>query len=233
MEHSVRAIETTRLRLIPTTVALARAEISNRGEFARLLEATVPDNWPPESIADALPLFLGWLESAPDCGWFGWYALAASEGSAAPVLVGSGGFMGPPKNGTVDIGYSVLTQFQGRGFATEMVGGLLRWALRQPGVARVAAQTEWANPGVGARADQSRVHSCRTRDKADRHAVRIFIERMKLRHHSGSQFTAPSRRARAGVHITAVNVVAPVPSAEEHYGSLKRVGRVMGLRGVD
>jgi [ribosomal protein S5]-alanine N-acetyltransferase len=131
---------------MPTTVALARAEISNRGEFARLLEATVPDNWPPESIADALPLFLGWLESAPDCGWFGWYALAASEGSAAPVLVGSGGFMGPPKNGTVDIGYSVLTQFQGQGFATEMVGALLRWALRQPGVVRVAAQTEWANP---------------------------------------------------------------------------------------
>jgi RimJ/RimL family protein N-acetyltransferase len=27
-----------------------------------------------------------------------------------------------------------------------MVGALVRWALRQPGVARVVAETEWANP---------------------------------------------------------------------------------------
>lgn len=140
-------IETTRLKLIPATVALARAEIGDRGEFARLLGASVPDNWPPESAADALPLFLGWLEAAPDrVGWFGWYALAAGEGAAAPVLVAGGGFKGPPQDGTAEIGYSVLPQFQGRGYATEMVGGLVRWALDQPGVARVVAETEWANP---------------------------------------------------------------------------------------
>ena len=68
-------IETARLKLMPATVALARAEIGDRGEFARLLGASVPDNWPPETLADALPLFLGWLEAAPDrVGWFGWYA---------------------------------------------------------------------------------------------------------------------------------------------------------------
>lgn len=138
-------IETARLNLIPATVALARAEIATRNEFARLLGATVPDNWPPETLADALPLFLSWLEAAPDrVGWFGWYALAV--GSAAPVLIGGGGFKGPPQEGTAEIGYSVLPQFQGRGYATEIVGALVRWALGQPGVARVAAETEWANP---------------------------------------------------------------------------------------
>jgi RimJ/RimL family protein N-acetyltransferase len=128
---------------MPATVALARAEIGNRGEFARLMGASVPDNWPPETLADALPLFLSWLEAAPDCvGWFSWYALAAAE----RVLVASGGFKGPPQDGTVEIGYSVLPQFQGRGYATEMAGGLVWWAMRQPGVARVVAETEWANP---------------------------------------------------------------------------------------
>jgi RimJ/RimL family protein N-acetyltransferase len=132
---------------MPATLALARAEISHRGELARLLGATVPDNWPPETLADALPLFLGWLEAAPDrVGWFGWYALAAGEGAAGPVLVASGGFKGPPQDGAAELGYSVLPQFQGRGYATEMVGGLVRWALGQPGVARVVAETEWANP---------------------------------------------------------------------------------------
>jgi RimJ/RimL family protein N-acetyltransferase len=140
-------INSARLKLMPATIALARAEIGDRGEFARLLGAVVPDNWPPESLADALPLFLARLEATPGrVGWFGWYALAAGDAAAAPVLVASGGFNGPPADGTAEIGYSVLPQFQGRGYATEMVVGLVRWALGQPGVARVAAETEWANP---------------------------------------------------------------------------------------
>jgi len=145
MTHFV--IRTERLTLVPATVALARAELADRGEFARLLHASVPENWPPESAADALPLFLGWLEAAPDrAGWFGWYALAPMEGGTAPVLVAGGGFLGPPEDGTVHIGYSVLPQFQQQGYATELVGGLLRWAFAQPGVSRIAAETEWANP---------------------------------------------------------------------------------------
>jgi RimJ/RimL family protein N-acetyltransferase len=140
-------IETHRLKLIPATIALARAEITDRGELARLLSAQVPDNWPPEALADALPTFLGWLEAAPDCaGWFSWYAVAKGDGPAPPVLVASGGFMGPPQDGTVEIGYSVLPQYEGQGYATEIVTGLARWAMEQPGVVRVAAETEWANP---------------------------------------------------------------------------------------
>ena len=147
-------IETTRLKLIPATVALARAEIGDRGaggEFARLLGASVPDNWPPESAADALGLFLGWLEAAPDrVGWFGWYALAAGAGAGAlaalPVLVGGCGFLGPPRDGVAKMGYSVLPQFQRQGYATEMVRELVNWALGQQGVVRIVAETEWANP---------------------------------------------------------------------------------------
>jgi RimJ/RimL family protein N-acetyltransferase len=107
----------------------------------------VPENWPPETLVDALPLFLSWLEASPDrVGWFGWYALAPGEGAAAPVLVGGGGFKGPPEDGTAELGYSVLPQFQGRGYATEIAGGLVRWAMGQMGVTRVVAETEWANP---------------------------------------------------------------------------------------
>ena len=140
-------ILTDRLTLVPATVALARAEIDDRAAFARLLQAVVPDHWPPESAADALPLFLSWLEAAPDrVGWFGWYALARLGDAAPPVLVGGGGFLGPPQSGAVKIGYSLLPEFQRRGYATEMVGGLVRWALAKPGVDVIAAETEWANP---------------------------------------------------------------------------------------
>jgi RimJ/RimL family protein N-acetyltransferase len=134
------------MRLVPATVALARAEIEHPLEFTRLLGATVPQNWPPESLADALPLFLAWLEAAPDqVGWFGWYALRRGPAPADATLVGSVGFKGPPRGGTVEIGYSVLPQFRRRGYAAEMVGGLTRWALSQPGVSRVIAEAEATN----------------------------------------------------------------------------------------
>ena len=139
-------ISTVRLKLIPATVAHVRAEIGDRAEFARLIQAQVPENWPPESAADALPLFLEWLEAAPDrVGWFGWYAVLDVK-NANSILVGGGGFLGPPQQGEVSIGYSVLPQFQGSGFATEMVGALVQWALEHSGVRRIVAETEWANP---------------------------------------------------------------------------------------
>src|SRR3954451_23379403 len=140
-------IETTRLKLIPATVASARAEIGDRGEFARLLGTSVPDNWPPETAADALPLFLGWFEAVPDrVGWFGWYALVPGDEAALPVLVGGGGVFGPPRDGGAQIGSSVLPQSQRQGYATEIVRELVNWALGQQRMIRIVAETEWANP---------------------------------------------------------------------------------------
>lgn len=40
----------------------------------------------------------------------------------------------------VEIGYSVLPQFQGNGYATEIVQGLIEWAFSQPAVQRVTAE---------------------------------------------------------------------------------------------
>ena len=143
-------IVTARMRLVPATVALARAELADRAEFGRLLSATVPDEWPPEILADALPLFLEWIEAAPDrVGWYVWYAMMrapreASDmlaGDVGDILVASAGFKGPPQDGTVEIGYSVLPRFQGHGYATEMVRVLIDWAFAQPGVARIVAET--------------------------------------------------------------------------------------------
>ena len=141
-------IETRRLQLIPASLGHVRAEIDDRVSFAKMLNADVPNDWPPESARDALPLFLSWLEAAPDQqGWFGWYALLLASGGGAPTLVGGGGFLGPPAAGEVQIGYSMLPQFQRRGIATEMVAGLVTWALRQSEVKCIVAESpEWENP---------------------------------------------------------------------------------------
>jgi len=140
-------IVTRRLTLVPASVALARAELHDRGAFAEMLGAVVPEAWPPRTTADVLPLFLSWLEAAPDrVGWFSWYALLRDATDAGSILIGGGGFLGPPQDGTVQMGYSVLPEFQRRGYATEMVRGLASWASVHPSVAVVAAETEWDNP---------------------------------------------------------------------------------------
>jgi RimJ/RimL family protein N-acetyltransferase len=136
-----------RLTLIPSDLAMARAENFDRAAFARLIGARVPENWPPETAADALPWFLERLESdAANFGWLAWYALLDGSAAEDRVLLGGIGFKGRPgQDGTVEVGYSVLPQFQRRGFAGEMLGGILDWAFASSEVARVVADTMPSN----------------------------------------------------------------------------------------
>jgi len=177
-------ITTVRMRLVPATVALARAEQTDRTEFARLLSATVPDDWPPEILADALPIFLEWIEAAPErVGWYVWYAMMRASheaqdmlaGDVGDILIASVGFKGPPQDGTVEIGYSVLPQFQSQGYATEMVRALIDWAFVQPGVARIVAET--AEDNVPSMRLLSRLGFARTKPAVEPGHIRLVLSR--------------------------------------------------------
>ena len=45
----------------------------------------------------------------------------------------------------VEIGYSVLPEFQGQGLATEMVDGIVQWAKQQPEVKHIEGETNVDN----------------------------------------------------------------------------------------
>jgi RimJ/RimL family protein N-acetyltransferase len=80
-------------------------------------------------------------------GWYGWYAVRAADLESPRALVGAGGYFGPPDaEGTVEIGYSVLPEFQRLGYATEMVQVLVKHAFTFPNVERVIAHTTETNP---------------------------------------------------------------------------------------
>jgi RimJ/RimL family protein N-acetyltransferase len=143
----VTLIRTARLELTAATIPLSEAELSDRAEFARLLGAEVPAEWPPEPAADALPLFLGWLREHPEWhGWLAWYGVRVS--GAERVLVGGCGFLGGPDDGgMVEMGYSVLPRFQRQGIATEMVEALIARAFENASVSRIEAETSPDNAG--------------------------------------------------------------------------------------
>ena len=51
----------------------------------------------------------------------------------------------PDETGAVEIGYGTYPTLQRQGYMSEMVGGLIGWAVQQPGVRRVVADTEIDN----------------------------------------------------------------------------------------
>ena len=60
--------------------------------------------------------------------------------------IGGIGFKGlPDKKGTVEIGYGIEPSYQNKGYATEAVAAIVKWAFTQEGVIYVQAQTDEKN----------------------------------------------------------------------------------------
>lgn len=142
--HAPQPILTSRLRLITATEALLRASLMGRDALAAGIGCTVPLSWPPEHYDVAAVNFtLDWLRKYPADAQWGFYCieLPADDGRAG-TLVGAGGFKGRPDfDGIVEIGYSVLPDFQRRGYALEAVKSWIDFAFRHPKVQMICAHT--------------------------------------------------------------------------------------------
>lgn len=138
-------LETERLILLAGTLDIARAEARDRAALSALLGANIHPGWPPdEHDKAAREFFLGYLTEHPDAvGFMGWsWLLRAKESAGLPLLIGGGGFKGlPSEDGTVEIGYSIVEEYYGRGLATEAVRALVAWAFGDARVGRIIAET--------------------------------------------------------------------------------------------
>jgi len=89
----------------------------------------------------------------PDIGDLAWHlaALQADERHlpwrirvivqrSSKTVVGSINLKGPPNAaGDVEIGWGLLEDFRGRGYATEASAAVIKWAQQQPGVSSISA----------------------------------------------------------------------------------------------
>jgi RimJ/RimL family protein N-acetyltransferase len=125
--------------LVAPDVEIERAAAGGRASLGRKLGADAPADWPPPLAEDVQGYWAERLEQDPALlGWTSWYWIESESRS----LVGFGGFMGlPDPAGAVEVGYSVVLSRQRRGYATEAVDGLLRWAWGNAQVRRVLAHT--------------------------------------------------------------------------------------------
>ena len=138
---SLRALESRRMLLVAANTDLVMADLEGRAALAGLLEAEIPDNWPPD-LYDREPMqyALRQLADPAEQGWSTWYLMTRQNDPR--LVLGICGFKGrPDAAGSVEIGYSVLSQFRNQGFATEAVERLVTWAFSHQSVVEVCAET--------------------------------------------------------------------------------------------
>jgi len=137
----LRTLESRRMTMVAANTGLVQADLRDVTLLGMMLDAIVPENWPPD-LYDREPMeyALRQLADPAEHGWSFWYLLS-SEREESEVL-GICGFKGRPNAaGSVEIGYSVLSQFRNQGFATEAVERLVTWAFSHQSVVEVCAET--------------------------------------------------------------------------------------------
>jgi RimJ/RimL family protein N-acetyltransferase len=140
--HPDRVVaERIELRLVPAELARALADPQAGNPGAR----PWADGYPLPGTRMAAGNFVRQADAAGNGGDAQWglFEIVLRE---TGEVIGDIGFHGPPDAaGTVEIGYSVVGQYRGRGLAGEAAVALCGLVWTRPGVARIIAQTEAGN----------------------------------------------------------------------------------------
>ena len=106
---------------------------ASRKEMLRIIESQTND-FLQKAYREMLQ---GCLEHPDQREWYAVWMIEGKDGSH----VGDLSFKGFNDDGSVEIGYGINENYQGNGYAAEAVNATVMWALQQPGVTRVEAET--------------------------------------------------------------------------------------------
>jgi RimJ/RimL family protein N-acetyltransferase len=129
----------------PATVEELCSALDDQTDFAKIAGAAAPDGWPVKR--EMFEYAVARLKEHPEEAE--WLVYLFFEAGA---LVGSGGYHGPPDNRTVEIGYEIAPEFQGKGRGTAAVKELLRHAATTKAVDTVIGKTSLRQNDESARA---------------------------------------------------------------------------------
>lgn len=117
-------IETKRIRLYPA----AREQ----------MEACIAVEKDEELRKAYREMLDGCLQHPEQWDWYAMWMIELHDGTH----IGDMCFKGLGENGIAEIGYGILNEFQGHGYATEAVKAALDWAFRHPNVTAIEAETD-------------------------------------------------------------------------------------------
>ena len=120
-------IQTERLRLYPASREQMEAMIASEADkelrkaYTEMLDSCLrrPDQW----------------------DWYAVWMIEQKDGTRVGDLC----FKGLREDGVAEIGYGILEEYQGRGYATEAVRAACRWAFLHPDLSSLEAETKAGN----------------------------------------------------------------------------------------
>ena len=133
--------------LLTLETARLKIHIASREEMERYIE----EQTVPELIQAYGEMLQGCIDRPDRWAWYAIWMIGLKDGTH----VGDLSFKGFNEDGSVEIGYGILDAYQGQGYATEAVAAAVNWALAEPGVTKVEAETEPDN-----RASQRVLEKC-------------------------------------------------------------------------
>jgi RimJ/RimL family protein N-acetyltransferase len=137
------SVVTERLELVPATRQTILAALKGSEALGASLGVTVPATWPPLYLdSPSLEFVLRQMPNgAPRSAWW-LYFIILRDTERPGTLIGSAGYKGAPSaDGTVEVGYGIVSDRHRQGYASEAVRGLVSRAFIEPVVSRVIAET--------------------------------------------------------------------------------------------
>lgn len=137
-------LSTARLDLVPAAESHLAAELDGPEALAAALGIRVPEAWPPELYDRAAVEFsLVTVQNTPleDLRWLFYYIVLREDADGRSTAIGVAGYKGPPEEGQVEVGYSVLPAYQRRGYASEAVNAFAGAAFADERVESICAET--------------------------------------------------------------------------------------------
>ncbi len=142
MDAAFERLETPRLvvrRFVPADAA-AFARYRSIADVARY------QSWDAPFPLDRAEAFVAWLEAHHPDTPGEWHQLAIAERARPDVLIGDCGFHAHRDEPRVaDLGFTLDPSVQGRGYATEAVGAVVRYLFEARGKHRVVADCDMRN----------------------------------------------------------------------------------------
>ena len=133
------SIETSRLRVFPLPLAQLRLWAEDLPALERSLGYAYRGVPVEKALGDARRLLAAAEEAGESPYRTVWMLVQREEG----VIIGSAGFKGgPDEKGEVEIRYAMGKDYRRRGYMTEAVKAICCWALEQPEVADITAETD-------------------------------------------------------------------------------------------
>jgi [ribosomal protein S5]-alanine N-acetyltransferase len=124
--------------MVSWTLELVQAAMYDKQELGQIIGVDVPHGFPNEPVRKyVLPAKLKHLEQDSTYGQWSGMIVHVSDS----VVIGSMGFKSAPDEyGHVEIGYDIISSYQGHGYATEMATAFIRWAFDETNVTRITAE---------------------------------------------------------------------------------------------